>query len=75
MKKKYYIPISLVIGLLFFISWFMNNPKLDHGESLTIYESNKSANNEEARGVKKSKQEEFKSLSPSEAIIPIGENN
>jgi hypothetical protein len=64
MKKIFYIPLSLVIGLISFIVWIeSDNHNYDHEDM---------ANRNEARGVKKERQEEFKPLNPSENIIPLG---
>ena len=63
MKKIFYIPLSLVIGLISFIVWIeSDNHNYDHEDM---------ANRNEARGVKKERQEDFKTLSPSENIIPL----
>ena len=63
MKKIFYIPLSLVIGLISFIVWIeSDNHNYDHEDM---------ANRNEARGVKKERQEEFKPLNPSANIIPL----
>lgn len=67
MKKILYIPLCLIIGLIGFLIWLeSDNDIYYHG-----VESNKN----DARGVKKEKQEEFKLLNPSKNLIPLGEND
>ena len=62
MKKIFYIPLSLIIGLISFLIWIeSDNDNYDHEDA---------ANRNEARGVKKERQVEFKPLNPSENIIP-----
>jgi len=67
MKKFFYIPLSLIIGLISFLIWIESDNDIYYHE----VESNKN----DARGVKKEKQEEFKLLKPSKNLIPLGENN
>lgn len=65
MKKILYIPLSLIIGLISFLIWIeSDNHNYDHKDV---------SNSNEARGVKKEKQEDFKPLNPSENIIPLSE--
>ena len=65
MKKIFYIPLSLIIGLISFLIWIeSDNHNYDHEDTL---------NSNEARGVKKERQEDFKPLNPSENIIPLSE--
>jgi hypothetical protein len=65
MKKIFYIPLSLIIGLLSFLIWIeSDNDNYDHEDT---------SNSNEARGVKKERQENFKPLNPSENIIPLSE--
>tara|TARA_B100000035_G_scaffold237462_1_gene205733 strand:- start:11787 stop:11999 length:213 start_codon:yes stop_codon:yes gene_type:complete len=65
MKKILYIPLSLIIGLISFLIWIeSDNHNYDHKNA---------SNSNEARGVKKEKQEDFKPLNPSENIIPLSE--
>jgi hypothetical protein len=65
MKKVFYIPLSLIIGLISFLIWIeSDNDDYDHEDT---------SNSNEARGVKKERQEEFKPLRSSENIIPINE--
>ena len=65
MKKIFYIPLSLIIGLISFLIWMeLDDENYDYED--TTYRN-------EARGVKKERQEEFKPLNPSENIIPINE--
>ena len=65
MKKVFYIPLSVIIGLISFLIWIeSDDDNYDHKDA---------SNSNEARGVKKEKQEEFKPLRPSENIIPINE--
>jgi len=67
MKKFFYIPLSLIIGLISFLIWIESDNDIYYHE----VESNKN----DARGVKKEKQEEFKLLNPSKNLIPLGEND
>jgi len=67
MKNFFYIPLSLIIGLISFLIWIESDNDIYYHE----VESNKN----DARGVKKEKQEEFKLLNPSKNLIPLGENN
>jgi hypothetical protein len=63
MKKIFYIPLSLIIGLISFLIWIeSDDDNYDHEDT---------SNSNEARGVKKERQEDFKPLSPSENIIPL----
>ena len=63
MKKIFYIPLSVIIGLISFLIWIeSDNDNYDHEDT---------SNSNEARGVKKESQEEFKPLNPSENIIPL----
>jgi len=63
MKKIFYIPLSLIVGLISFLIWIeSDNDNYDHKDT---------SNSNEARGVKKERQEDFKPLSPSENIIPL----
>ena len=65
MKKIFYIPLSLIIGLISFLLWIeSDNDNYDHEDM---------SNSNEARGVKKERQEDFKPLRPSENIIPLSE--
>ena len=65
MKKIFYIPLSLIIGLISLLIWIeSNNDNYDHEDT---------SNSNEARGVKKERQEDFKPLNPSENIIPLSE--
>ena len=65
MKKIFYIPLSLIIGLISFLIWIeSDNDNYDHGDT---------SNSNEARGVKKERQEDFKPLNPSENTIPLSE--
>ena len=65
MKKFLYIPLCLIIGLIAFLIWIeSDNDNYDHEDR---------SNSNEARGVKKERQEDFKSLNPSENIIPLSE--
>jgi len=65
MKKVFYIPFSLIIGLISFLIWIeSDNDDCDYEDT---------SNSNEARGVKKERQEEFKPLRSSENIIPINE--
>jgi len=66
MKNFFYIPLSLIIGLISFLIWIESD---DHN-----YNHEDTANRNEARGVKKERQEEFKTLNPSENLIPLGED-
>ena len=65
MKKFFYIPLSLIIGLISFLIWIES----DNDD----YDNEDTSNSNEARGVKKERQEEFKPLRSSENIIPINE--
>ena len=65
MKKLFYIPLSLIIGLTSFLIWMESDDD--------NYDYEDTSNRNEARGVKKERQEEFKLLNPSENIIPIDE--
>ena len=67
MKKFLYIPLCLIIGLIGFLIWLESDNDIYYHE----VESNKN----DARGVKKEKQEEFKLLNPSKNLIPLGEND
>jgi hypothetical protein len=63
MKKIVYIPLCLIVGLIAFLIWIeSDNDNYDHEDT---------SNSNEARGVKKERQEDFKPLSPSENIIPL----
>jgi hypothetical protein len=63
MKKIFYIPVSIIIGLISFLIWIeSDDDNYDHEDT---------SNSNEARGVKKERQEDFKPLSPSENIIPL----
>ena len=63
MKKIFYIPLSLIIGLISFLIWIeSDDDNYDHEDT---------SNSNEARDVKKERQEDFKPLSPSENIIPL----
>ena len=63
MKKILYIPLSVIIGLIsFLICIESDNDNYDHEDT---------SNSNEARGVKKERQEDFKPLNPSENIIPL----
>ena len=63
MNKILYIPLSLIIGLISFLIWIeSDNDNYDHEYM---------SNSNEARGVKKERQEDFKPLNPSENIIPL----
>ena len=65
MKKIFYIPLSSIIGLISFLIWIeSDNDNYDYEDT---------SNSNEARGVKKERQEEFKPLNPSENIIPLSE--
>jgi len=65
MKKIVYIPLYLIVGLIAFLIWIeSDNDNYDHEDT---------SNSNEARGVKKERQEDFKSLNPSENIIPLSE--
>ena len=65
MKKIFYIPLSLIIGLISFLLWIeWDNDNYDHEDM---------SNSNEARGVKKEKKEDFKPLNPSKNIIPLSE--
>jgi len=65
MKKIVYIPLCLIVGLIAFLIWIeSDNDNYDHEDT---------SNSNEARGVKKERQEDFKSLNPSENIIPLSE--
>jgi hypothetical protein len=65
MKKIFYIPLSVIIGLISFLLWIeSDNDNYDHEDM---------SNSNEARGVKKEKKEDFKPLNPSENIIPLSE--
>jgi len=65
MKKIFYIPLSVIIGLISLLIWIeSNNDNYDHEDT---------SNSNEARGVKKERQEDFKPLNPSENIIPLSE--
>ena len=65
MKKIFYIPLSVIIGLISFLIWIeSDNDNYDHEDT---------SNSNEARGVKKERQEDFKPLNPSENIIPLSE--
>jgi len=65
MKKIFYIPLSLIIGLISFLIWIeSDDDNYDHEDT---------SNSNEARGVKKEKKEDFKALNPSENIIPLSE--
>ena len=65
MKKIFYIPLSLIIGLISFLIWIeSDNDNYDHEDT---------SNSSEARGVKKERQEEFKPLNSSEKINPLSE--
>ena len=65
MKKIFYIPLSLIVGLISFLIWIeSDNDNYDHKDT---------SNSNEARGVKKESQEEFKPLNSSEKIIPLSE--
>ena len=62
MKKIVYIPLCLIVGLIAFLIWIeSDNDNYDHEDT---------SNSNEARGVKKEKQVDFKPLNPSENIIP-----
>ena len=65
MKKLFYIPLSLIIGLTSFLIWMESDDD--------NYDYEDTSNRNEARGVKKERQEKFKLLNPSENIIPIDE--
>ena len=67
MKKILYIPLCLIIGLIAFLIWLESDNDIYYHE----VESNKN----DAREVKKEKQEEFKLLNPSKNLIPLGEND
>ena len=67
MKKFLYIPLCLIIGLIAFLIWLESDNDIYYHE----VESNKN----DARGLKKEKQEEFKLLNPSKKLIPLGEND
>ncbi|MDA9221480.1 hypothetical protein N9O82_00980 [Methylophilaceae bacterium] len=67
MKKILYIPLCLIIGLIGFLIWLESDND--------IYYHEVESNINDARGVKKEKQEEFKLLNPSKNLIPLGENN
>lgn len=63
MKKIFYIPLSLIIGLISFLIWLeSDDDNYDHEDT---------SNSNEARGVKKERQEDLKPLSPSKNIIPL----
>ena len=63
MKKIVYIPLCLIVGLIVFLIWIeSDNDNYDHEDT---------SNSNEARGVKKERQEDFKPLNPSENIIPL----
>ena len=63
MNKILYIPLSLIIGLISFLIWIeSDNDNYDHEDTSNI---------NEARGVKKERQEDFKPLNQSENIIPL----
>jgi len=65
MKKIFYIPLSLIIGLISLLIWIeSDNDNYDHEDT---------SNSNEARGVKKERQQDFKPLNPSENIIPLSE--
>ena len=65
MKKIVYIPLCLIVGLIVFLIWIeSDNDNYDHEYT---------SNSNEARGVKKERQEDFKPLNPSEYIIPLSE--
>ena len=65
MKKIFFIPLSVIIGLISLLIWIeSNNDNYDHEDT---------SNSNEARGVKKERQEDFKPLNPSENIIPLSE--
>ena len=65
MKKIFYIPLSVIIGLISFLIWIeLDNDNYDHEDT---------SNSNEARGVKKERQQDFKPLNPSENIIPLSE--
>lgn len=65
LKKIFYIPLSLIMGLVAFLTW------LESGKN--TYEIVDDLNRNEARGVEKEKQEKFKPLNSSENIIPLSE--
>lgn len=67
MKKFLYIPLCLIIGLIAFLIWLESDND--------IYYHEVESNINDARGVKKEKQEEFKLLNPSKNLIPLGEND
>ena len=67
MKKILYIPLCLIIGLIGFLIW------LESDNDIYYHEGESNIN--DARGVKKEKQEEFKLLNPSKKLIPLGEND
>ncbi|MFL2964436.1 MAG: hypothetical protein ACJZ13_02985 [Methylophilaceae bacterium] len=67
MKKILYIPLCLIIGLIGFLIWLESDND--------IYYHEVESNINDARGVKKEKQEEFKLLNPSKNLIPLGEND
>lgn len=65
MKKKFYIPLSVIIGLISFLMWIeSDDDNYDHEDA---------SNRNEARGVKKERQVEFKPLNPTNNIAPINE--
>ncbi len=65
MIKNFYIPLSLIIGLISFLIWIeSDNDNYVHEDT---------SNSNEARGVKKERQGDFKPLNPSENIIPLSE--
>ena len=67
MKKILYIPLCLIIGLIGFLIWLESDND--------IYYHEVESNINDARGVKKEKQVEFKLLNPSKNLIPLGEND
>ena len=65
MKKNFYIPFSVIIGLISFLVW------IESGDD--NYDHEDASNRNEARGVKKERQVEFKPLNPANNTNPINE--